>query len=375
VDLLFVESSIKAWGTEQHFAALAIAMTRRSHAVRCLMRAGSPLEEVLRAARVPVVSLQFGGSTDPRLLGALLRLIAQRRPGWLITNDGKFYWPLVLLGRLVGARSALFRHWPNMPKNRLTRRLIPRLADRFIVVSRFQREHLRSEGIDVGRMAVLYNPIDTALFRPSPEARARGRALLGVADSEVAVGYVGRMVSDKGIFTLFDAAERVMAGAPDARMVWVGDGQDLPQLRARVEQSAQRRRHTFQSWTGDVQGVYTALDVCVVPSQYPDPCPRVPVEAQACGVPVICSNVGGVPETLRPGVSGLLVEPHDALSLSDAILKLLADPGLRHTLGSEGRKWVCDNLSYERIAVAFEALLEQPQPPAPSPSASETHSR
>jgi len=373
--LLFLESSLNGWGTEQHFVALAVAMARRSHRVRCLMRTGSPLEAGLRAAQVPVTSLQFRGSTDPRLLGALFRLVVQRRPDWLVTNDGKFYWPLVLLGRLTGARTAFFRHWPNMPKSTLTRVLVPRLADRFILVSRFQRDYLRGLGIDVSRMALLYNPIDTTALRPSAQARARMRASFGLAESDIAIGYVGRMVAEKGIFTLAEAAEQLLAAAPDARIVWVGEGADLPELRARVEQSVQRRRHTFVSWTADVQGVYTSLDIAVVPSQFPDPCPRVPVEAQACGVPVVCSSVGGLPETLLPEVSGLLVEPQDAAGLSATILRLVADPALRRAFGSAGREWVCANRSYERIAAAFEALLEPSQPPAATPAASETRLR
>jgi len=363
MDLLFVESSIKPWGTEQHFAALAIAMARRSHQVRCLMCAGSPLEAALREAQVPVVSLKFRGSSDPRLLGALFRLILQRRPRWLVTNDGKFYWPLVLLGPLIGARTALFRHWPNMPKKKLTRKLIPRLADRFIVVSQFQREYLRREGIDVTPISILYNPIDTTLLQPAPQARARMRASLGLSDSEVVIGYVGRMVADKGIFTLFDASERVLAAEPRARMLWVGDGADLPALRARVAQSAQCSRHLFRDWTAQVRDVYVSLDIAVVPSQYPDPCPRVPVEAQACGVPVVCSNIGGLPETLVANVSGLLVEPEDAASLSAGILALAADPERRRSFGIAGREWVCARLSYERIAAAFEELLEGPRTP------------
>jgi glycosyltransferase involved in cell wall biosynthesis len=375
MDVLFLESSLNGWGTEQHFAALAVAMARRSHRVRCLMRAGSPLEAGLRAAQLPVTSLQFRGSIDPRMLGALLRLFAQRRPDWVVTNDGKFYWPLVLLGRLTGARTAFFRHWPMMPKGTLTRAVIPRLADRFILVSRFQREHLRGLGIDVSRMALLYNPIDTTALRPSAQARARMRASLGLADSDIAVGYVGRMVAVKGIFTLAAAAEQLLSAAPDVRIVWVGAGADLAELRARIEQSPHPRRHTFVSWTADVQGIYTSLDIAVVPSQYPDPCPRVPVEAQACGVPVVCSSVGGLPETLLPGVSGLLVEPQDAAGLSATILRLVADPALRRALGSAGREWVCTDRSYERIAAAFEALLERSQPTAATPAASETRLR
>ena len=361
MELLFAESSISGWGTEQHFAALATAMARRAHGVRCLMSPGSPLETVLRAAGVPVVLTrhQVRGSVDPRQVKLLRQLVSQRRPDWLITNDPRFYWPLLLTARFSGTRTALFRHWEYMSKSVLSRRLIPRLADRFILVSQFQREHLRREGVDVSRMRILYNPIDTSRLSPSADARAQVRAALGVTDSQVVTGYVGRMVREKGIFTLLAASEQLLAAAPEARVVWVGDGVDLPELRAQAEQSALRERHVFRGWTGDMQGIYTALDVVVVPSLYAEPFGRVSVEAQACGTAVVCSDAGGLPETLSPDVSGLLTHKGDTDQLTAAMLELTRNHDRRRSMALAGRQFACSNFSFERIAEDFTALLAE----------------
>ncbi|MBS0364501.1 MAG: glycosyltransferase family 4 protein [Proteobacteria bacterium] len=356
MDLLFAESSIKGWGTEQHFAALATAMKERGHDVRCLLRAGSPLQATLRAADVAVTALPFGGGADPRAILALARMIRQRRPDWLVTNDGKFYWPFVLVSALTGARSALFRHWPDMPKSAITRRLIARFADRFILVSRFQRERLRQRGVDVSRMVILYNPIDTARLSPSVQARAQMRQALGIAEDEFVVGYVGRLVADKGVHALQLAAMQALTGQPRARLLWVGDGSELPRLRERAATGAIRQQ--FAGWNADVRGVYAAMDVVAVPSEYPDPCPRVPVEAQACGVPVVCSDAGGLPETFRPDASGLLVPEGDRQQLAAALLALLRDPVRRTNMGQAGREYVTGKFSFQRIAMDFEALLQ-----------------
>lgn len=362
MDLLFAESSISGWGTEQHFAALAIAMARRAHGVRCLMTAGSPLETSLRAAGVPVVLTEHPvrGSIDPRQMRLLRRLLSRRRSDWLVTNDPRFYWPLICVGRLTGTRTALFRHWEYMSKSVLSRKLIPRLADRFILVSEFQREHLRREGVDVSRMRILYNPIDTVRLTPSDSARARVRGVLGATDSQVVIGYVGRMVREKGIFTLLAAAEEVLAAAPESRMVWVGDGVDLVELRSRVAQSPLRERHLFQGWTEDVQGIYTALDVVVVPSEYAEPFGRVSVEAQACGTAVVCSDAGGLPETLSPDVSGLLTRSGDIRQLAAAVLELTRNHDRRRSMALAGRQFACANFSFERIVEDFTALLADP---------------
>jgi len=368
VELLFAESSTTGWGTEQHFAALAIAMARRAHVVRCVMSAGSPLEPLLREAGLPVTLSRYRarGSMDPHAVRLLRQVASQRRPNWMITNDPKLYWPLIFVGRLSGARTALFRHWEYMSKGALSRRFIPRFADRFILVSRSQREHLRASGVDVSRMGILYNPIDTHRLCPSAEARARVRTALGLTDQQVAVGYVGRMVKEKGIFTMLRASERLLAEAPGALLVWVGDGLDLPELRARVEQSAQRERHIFRRWTDDMQGIYTALDLVAVPSEYAEPFGRVSVEAQACGTAVVCSDAGGLPETLTPQVSGLLAPKGDAEQLASAILDLVRDTERRKSMALAGRQFACANFSFERIAHDFEALLADYTPPVPA---------
>src|SRR6185312_11318956 len=163
---------------------------------------------------------------------------------------------------------------------------------------------------------VLYNPIDTERFRPSPGARASTRARLDLADSALVVGYVGRMIEDKGIFTLGDAADAFLAADGSAHMLWVGDGEDSATLRERVARSPHASRHRFLAWEADLAALYPALDLLAVPSIYPEPFGRVSVEAQAAAVPVVCSSAGGLPETFVPGSTGIEVAPDDADGLA-----------------------------------------------------------
>jgi glycosyltransferase involved in cell wall biosynthesis len=359
MDLLFAESTVAGWGTEQHFAAMAIAMARHAHRVRCLITAGSVLEAPLRASGVQVLAAdQNGGGTLSLRRTALLNGIVSRdRPEWMITNDSRFYWPLILQGRLRGVRTALFRHWDIMSRSYLSRRLLPRLADRFILVSEFQREHFRRDGVDVSRMQILYNPVDTLRLSPSPEARARVRASLGLDAAQPVIGYVGRIVEHKGIFKLLEAAQLLLSQEPTARILWVGDGRDLPRLRAAVAQSAHPQSHIFYGWSDELPGVYNAIDLLAVPSHWPEPFGRVSVEAQACGTPVVCSDAGGLPETLQPGVTGLLVPRGDAAQLAAALVALTHDPARRSAMGLAARTFACASFSFDRIADSFAALL------------------
>ena len=318
---------------------------------------------MLREAGIPVVLNErpVRGSVDTSAIRTLYRVASQRRTDWLITNE-----PEALLA-------------PDLPRAPDTgaHRALPALGEHEqgtlcapvdpaaggSIHSGLARpaEHLQADGVDVTNMAVLYNPIDTQRLSPSEEARARGRAALGVTDGQVVIGYVGRMVRDKGIFTLLRASEEFLAAAPETRLVWVGEGLELPELRARVEQSANGGRHIFRRWSADIQAIYTALDVLVVPSEYAEPFGRVSVEAQACGTPVICSDAGGLPETLTPQVTGLLTRKGDSEQLAAAVLELTRDPELRRNVALAGRRLACASFSLEHIANEFEALLANKQ--------------
>jgi glycosyltransferase involved in cell wall biosynthesis len=360
--LLFAESSTRGYGTEQHFAALATAMTRRGHDVRCLVIADSPVANLLQEAGVALAPVRPGRTRGPRIAARLLHLALRQRPHWLISNDPRFYQMLLAARALTGARVALFRHWHDAPRRQRTREILSRRADRFILVSQFHREDYRRQGMSVERASVLYNPIDTERFRPSPAARASARARLGCGGSDLLVGYVGRMIEAKGIFTMADAAERLLAAEASVRMLWMGDGEASESLRARIARGGHASRHRFLGWEADLAPLYPALDILAVPSLYPEPFGRVSVEAQAVAVPVVSSLAGGLPETFLPGRTGLGVEPGDAAGLAEAILALARDPERRLRLGAAGREWVCARFSLERIAADFEGLLAGGQP-------------
>ena len=355
--LLFAESSTRGYGTEQHIAALATAMARRGHDVRCLVMDGSPVASLLREGQVATESIRSGRSRGVRIALALLRLAMRQRPDWTVSNDPRFYRMLLAVRSLTGARVALFRHWHDAPAKRSSRDLLSRRTDRFILVSQFHRQDYQRQGMSVGHASVLYNPIDTGRFRPSPAARTGARARLGFSDSDVVVGYVGRMIAAKGILTLLDAAERFLAVEASARMLWVGDGEDSAALRAGVARSPHAGSHRFLGWEADLAALYPALDILAVPSLYPEPFGRVSVEAQATAVPVVSSVAGGLPETFVADRTGLGVTPGDAEGLASGLLALIRDPQRRRRMGIAGRDWACSRFSLERIGADFEQLL------------------
>lgn len=240
---------------------------------------------------------------------------------------------------------------------KLTRYLMPRLADRFFVVSEYMMREFAQSGVPRERLRLLYNPIDTEAFRPSPEARQRLRAELGIAESQVLIGFLGRIDRRKGVFSLCEAVTAAMHRQPALHMLWVGNGGDTAEIRNHHIPPAHQDRHHFIGWTQQVAAIYPALDLVVMPSIAPETFGRVSAEAQACCVPVVCSDIGGLRETLQPQISGLLTAPGDAAALCDRILELVGDADRRRQMGDRGRQFVTAHFSATRVCDQFEKLL------------------
>jgi len=142
--------------------------------------------------------------------------------------------------------------------------------------------------------------------------------------------YVGKLSPGKGAADLVEAARRVAPAVPDALFVFVGEGElACPEPFIRRLGPLPNR---------EVLALYPLADVVVVPSVIPDALSRVILEAMSAGRPVIATRVGGTPELVLDGKTGLLVERNDPAGLAAALLALLRDDALRGALGVAGRR-------------------------------------
>ena len=368
--LLFVATGPGAGGTETHFATLAHALADSGDDVAAVVKRGSATASWLAGGRVRVLYGVFRNAADPRGVLAVARAIAAFQPDWIVGALSKEYWPLLVVGRLAGVPVALFKH-VDFPMRPMTKRFVPRLARPFIVVSEGMRRSFVARGIPPGLIQMLANPIDAGRFHPAPELRADARRTLGFGDGEVVVGYLGRLSPEKGVYALADALERAMPRAPALRALWVGNGPDEAALRARLSASAHASRHVLRPFTGELLPIYAALDAVAVPSIIPESFGRVAAEAEACGVPVLASRIGGIPEAVEEGTTGLLLPPRDVEAWSDALVTICADPDLRRRMGEAGPGLVCARFAAPVVAERFRQLLARcgvPTRPRPIPS-------
>lgn len=179
-----------------------------------------------------------------------------------------------------------------------------RHVDRFICVSAFQREILIQAGLPKKNMVTLYNFVDVA------EAD-----IIPVASRDDYLLYFGRIEALKGIGTLIEAAKRT-----GQRVVVAGHGSYLSTAQAMAE-GANIEFVGFQSGTA-LRSLVANARAVVVPSEWYENCPMSVLEAKALGVPVIGTKIGGIPELVRDGIDGFLVEPGDLAGLAEALVDI-----------------------------------------------------
>lgn len=241
------------------------------------------------------------------------------------------------------------------------------LADAVVAVSRGTREDvLRVSHLDPERVHVIYNGIDTSLYRPVSDTDALKRH--GIDVGRPYVLFVGRITRQKGIVHLARAIPLI---DPSAQVVLCAGQPDTPEIAAEMESAVReaRGKHDGVIWIQEMVPrseaiqLYSHATVFCCPSIY-EPFGIINLEAMACGTPVVGSAIGGIPEVVVDGETGLLValeqqaaapfEPVDparfSADLATGINRVLADPALRERMSQAGRKRVEQNFAWSAIA-------------------------
>ncbi len=217
-------------------------------------------------------------------------------------------------------------------------------AHRIVTNARAGAERLRREGVSPARVSVVPNGLDLGRFEPRPSRPARRR-----------VAMVANLRPEKGHDVLIDAAPEILRAFPLTHFDIVGGGPLRDAMVARVADRGLSAAFTFHGYCDDVPGRLKASDMFVLPSRS-EAFPNAVLEAMAAGLPVIASDVGGIPEVVSHERTGLLVPPGDPSSLAGAVTRLLRDASLADRIAAAGRADVAARYSFERMIDAFESI-------------------
>jgi glycosyltransferase involved in cell wall biosynthesis len=236
------------------------------------------------------------------------------------------------------------------------RRLTPEM-DHMIVVSRAIEEKVVGEGRFGCPRSLIYNGVDLERYDHTAPCCTLKEEYGMDADAEL-VGVVGRLELEKGHPTLLEAWPMVLAEVPCAYLVIVGEGSRLDALHQIARDQGVERHVIFTGRRDDIPEITAALDVAVLPS-YREAQGLTILEAMALARPVVASNVGGIPEMVEDGVTGLLVPPHDPPALAAAIVRLLQDHQLADMIARAGHELVHDRFCIQLMVNAVQALYDE----------------
>ena len=286
----------------------------------------------------------------PRLLLWLTRELRRLRPRVVHVND---VWSVAqVAARLAAGRVIVTHHTPALPRHdSLAGRAWLRLG--WLAATDVVYTSESDSRADVGRLPsrlhshVIYYGIDLERFSSAQPALERTGCRW--------VGNVARLALQKGQRHLVEAAPLVLARHPDVRFALVGDGELRAELEEQVRVAGLEQRFLFTGARTDVPELLASFDVFVLPSYFEGLCYAV-IEAQAAGVPVVATAVGGVGENVVPGETGVLCEPGNSHSLAEGILFLLDRPDVAAALAIEARRRVFVRYARSRMVAETVAL-------------------
>jgi len=278
----------------------------------------------------------------------LARILAHYRPEILHMQFTGFISPYPWLAKCFGVKKVFFTDQSSRPEGYVVRRaplwrrigtrLVNHPLDRVVCISDYVRDSwIAYDVLPASRFVRIYNSVDAARCASDGSALRRK---YGIADDRQVVLQVSWVIPEKGFDDLLAAARMVVDRNPAVHFLMVGEGADRQRLMAETERAGLQNHVT---WTGTVakpleSGLYAAADVVCQVSRWEEAFGYVIAEALASGRPVIGTRAGAIPELVRHGETGLLVERRNPAELAGRILELLCDPALRRRMGENGRR-------------------------------------
>lgn len=379
--ILILNSARKFIGEAAHCLALAEQLRLRGHHATLAVRRGFELEAKARQHNVPFVSLTFNSGFHPladgRDLMAIRTFLRKESPDVLHCHRGKDHWLAAAASIGRSRRPALVRTRHvvvPMACHPFNRWLLTGPTDAVIAVSGAAAASLGPlRSLLEGRLTTILSAVDQERFHPRHRSLQMRREL-GAGPETLLVGLIARIQRIKGQAIFLQAAAKVAGRIPDLRFLIAGRGNDeqFARLRAQAEQLGIADRVEFRGWVDDIAATIASLDVGIVASLGSEGSSRITYECMASQVPVVATTVGGIPEIVRHGETGLLVPPADAEALAAAMDRLLTGAEERERLARAALAHVNSRHSFDRwigdILDVYGRAVQRHRPREASPT-------
>ena len=241
----------------------------------------------------------------------------------------------------------------NIPKYVKINMFLDRISDAIVYVSEAQLRN-SSNKISNEKKIVIYNGLDTERFEFRNDRNSTRKAL-GLCDEDKVIGIVSNLHKYKGHIYILSSLEKILPFYPLLKLLIVGEGPEKSSLEKYVNDLGIKNNVIFLGGRKDVPELMRAFDILVVPSLF-ESFGMTLIEGMYSKLPIIGTNVGGIPEILKDGETGILIPPRDSEAIKNALLKLIENPALAKSMGERGREIVLSKFTGQRYAREMERL-------------------
>jgi len=352
---------LKTGGAERVIADIVEGLDRKRFEARvwCLTRGGETADELLEKG-VEVRILGIWSYHNPLNIIRLSRLLKKEKPD-IVHTHGYF---ASVIGRLAAKKAGLpiiithvhSTYWEYKKRHLLIERYLSRCTHRIICCSEAVKNFVTGhEKIKEDKTVVIYNGVDEERFLPVQDP-SPVRARLGIDRESPVVGTVSSLTPHKGQKYLIQAAAKIREKYPATRFLIVGDG---PLRRSLEEQALELSLQSSLIFTGarrDIPDLLSLMDIFVLPSSSREGLGIAIIEAMAMEKPTVATDIGGIPEVVQDGETGLLVRPGDSAALAKAIIELIDNPDRAKAMGKKGRNRFAQKFTRKTMLSKIEDL-------------------
>ncbi len=363
IKVIHLVEDLKIGGAERVIADIAEGLDGKEYdvSVWCVTRGGETASELIKNG-IKVSILGISTHHNPWNVFKLTRLLKNAGPD-IVHTHGYF---ASVIGRLAARRARIpgivthvhSTYWDYKKRHIRTEQKLSRFTDKIICCSTAVENFVKDrENIKDGKTTVIYNGVDEQRFSPVKDLKSVW-AQIKINEGSPAIGTVSSLTPHKGHEHLIQAAALVLESFPSARFLIVGDGF----LRARLEDQAQNLNISssvvFTGERTDIPEILSLMDVFVLPSFSREGLGLAILEAMAVERPVVATEIGGIPEAVIKGKTGLLVPPGDSDAMAQAIIELLKDPKKAKEMGEKGRARVLDKFTKTKMLSKIQDVYQ-----------------
>lgn len=362
IRVLHFITELSTGGAQKALAQLVQNINRdRYHLIACCYYNGNGrFGRKIANQGIEVIDLNVTSNRDPRAIWRLYNLFNEHEPhilhSWLYHANmpGRIFGriakiPIIFSSERTMGMEPRYRYWLN--------RLTSRWTDRVICVSETVARFVESDiGISQDKTVVIANGIEIANYQLEP-SKQKILVELGLPSEKIIIGTVARLDHVKRLDNLIHSILQ-MNDMNDSMIVIVGDGPERTSLTNLIKELKLADRIRLVGQKDDVDSWISAFDIFVLSSQW-EGMPNVLLEAMAVAKPVVATRVGGVPEVVIAGETGLLVPPDDPEAMAGAISVLISEPERAQRMGKAGRQRVIDHFDIKTTVKKTEALYDR----------------